>query len=386
MLKLTIWMNMPSFYQSDLFRSLQASSEVDLQVIFSKALTQDRTQLGWQSDLKGYSSYFLSDRRPIRDALRLARAQRDRIHIINGLWAEPSFAAALSFLTLSGSRCVVYSEAPEPDASRSTPKRILRHGFGRLIAQRIAGVLPISHLAEDFFSSLGVRKNRSYQFGYFESSARFAVHPVPEKDNGRIEVIFIGQLIHRKGIDVLLEAIAPLFAMHPGLLLTVIGGGDLLESLRQRAQELGVGQRVRFEGVVPIDEIPSRLAGSDLLVLPSRWDGWGLVVNEALAAGVPVIVSDRCGASDLIREGVNGYVFRSEDAANLRSCLNKFFSRSTEWPHLRAASLATAATISTEAVSPYLIKCLQHLTGATDAAPTPPWMEADVLAKVQPAP
>ena len=60
------------------------------------------------------------------------------------------------------------------------------------------------------------------------------------------------------------------------------------------------------------------IAAADLLALPSRWDGWGLVVNEALAVGVPVIASNACGASDLIRQDVNGYVFTSEDAASLR--------------------------------------------------------------------
>src|SRR6266498_4731817 len=99
MLPLTIWMNYPSFYQGDLFRSLIASKQVDLQVIFAKRLTADRLQLRWEDDLRGYPYRFIDKRHRLYDALRLAWTQRERIHIVNGVWAEPAFTAALLALT-----------------------------------------------------------------------------------------------------------------------------------------------------------------------------------------------------------------------------------------------------------------------------------------------
>ena len=111
-----------------------------------------------------------------------------------------------------------------------------------------------------------------------------------------------------------------------------------------------------------------------MLVLPSRWDGWGMVVNEAFSVGVPVIVSDHCGAADLVRSGVNGYVFRSGDASDLHHCLSDFLDKKSDWPRFRANAAETGGRISVEEVAPYLIRCLRHMTGSLDERPSPPWV------------
>jgi glycosyltransferase involved in cell wall biosynthesis len=120
--------------------------------------------------------------------------------------------------------------------------------------------------------------------------------------------------------------------------------------------------------------IQSRIALADVLVLPSRWDGWGMVVNEALTAGVPVIVSDRCGAADLIQHGVNGFVFRSEDVDGLRQCLRKFLDNVDKRPAMRSAAAITGRAVSAEAAAPYLIECLKHMAGESHTRPAPPWL------------
>ena len=80
--------------------------------------------------------------------------------------------------------------------------------------------------------------------------------------------------------------------------------------------------RVSVEGFVQPADLPGLYAAADVFVLPSRHDGWGLVVNEALGAGLPIVVSDRVGAGrDLVKDGENGFVFPSEDVDALASCL-----------------------------------------------------------------
>jgi len=276
-------------------------------------------------------------------------------------------------MRLRRSRFAIYSEAPEPDLPRSLVKRLLQSAFGSLVAPKVTGALAISHLAAEFYKKLGMRDAAIYPFGYFNSYARSRGRPKKNKDT---EIIFAGQLIHRKGLDLLLEAMRPLFEEHADLRLTVIGNGELLTLFQQRVGSLGLSGRVAFEGVIPPDKISERMAVADLLALPSRWDGWGVVVNEALSVGVPVIVSDRCGAGDLVREGVNGYVFRSEDVADLRRCLSEFLSRKKEWSRFRAGSAATGELISTEKVAPYLIECLKHMTGISEDRPVPPWVSS----------
>lgn len=364
---------MPSFHQGDFFRALSASREIDLQVVFARDLTEDRVRLGWERDLGGYPYQFLSAKNPLSDALRLAWSRRGSLHVVNGLWADPNFAAALTVLALMGSTYLVHGEAPNPFTRRSLGKRLLRSAFGTFAAKRAAGALSVSHLAADFYQGLGVREESTYPFGYFRCATLAEDYLPAAKDAERIEIIFVGQLIRRKGIDILIEAMRPLFEQHPNLYLTVVGAGEIQDSLNSLVEGLGLAQRVAFDGVIASDKIPARLACADLLVLPSRWDGWGLVVNEALVAGIPVIVSDRCGAADLVRPGINGYVFRSEDVTALRACLAEFLSRSTDRSKLEMNAAETGSSLLPAVAAAYLIACLKHIAGMANEKPVPPW-------------
>ncbi len=374
MLAVTIWMNMPSFYQADLFKALVASGQVDLQVIFARGTTRDRQQLGWQDALDGYDHRLLGGRMALADAMRSTWASRRRLHIVNSIWAEPAFAAALVALRLAGSRYLIYAEAPDPTVPRSAARERAKRLFGRWIARGAAGMLAVARFSADYHQRLGFEPAHIYPFGYFEAGSSPSLER--PKDEGRqpIDVVYIGQLVHRKGLDVLFEAMHPLLDEHPALRLSLIGDGPDRAALQAQVEARQLGEQIVFEGVIPSGQVGARLSSADLLILPSRWDGWGLVVNEALAVGVPVIVSDRCGAADVIRQGVNGYVFHSEDVPGLRACLSEFLSRADEWPRLRVEAARTGRTLSAEAAADYLIACLRHVTGAAQSKPAPPWL------------
>jgi len=372
MLPLTVWMNMPSFHQADLFNDLVSSGEVDLQVVYARKLSSDRIQLGWRQKDEAGKNETLSGFLPLKKIFYLVWSGRKRIHIVNGIWAEPKFMVALFFLLLFGCSFFIYSEAPEKTQYRSLIKLLFQKLFGAFVARRAKGLLAVSHFASDFYEKLGFAQRRIYPFGYFRSGLND--FEKEENQEGR-EIIFIGQIIHRKGVDILLKAIAPLFDEYENLRLTIIGDGEEKTSLKKIVNEKGISDRVIWEGIVQSEEILSRLAKADILVLPSRWDGWGMVINEAFSVGIPVIVSDQCGAADLVQTGVNGYIFKSEDVEDLRKQLREFLNSRDRWKELKQNAYETSKTISTEAVTPYLIECLKHATGQIEKRPTPPWMK-----------
>jgi glycosyltransferase involved in cell wall biosynthesis len=371
-------MNMPSFHQDDVFTALAQSGEIDLEVIFAEKLTSDRVRLGWKASLDGYRYRILNGKFSLLQAMRMAWSERDRLHVVNGIWAEPAFAAALCVLCMSGSAFAIHSEAPDPSQPLSWPKRMLRQTFGKWIARRAAGILAVSHFATDFYAQLSARHERIYPFGYFRASADSPHASEISTSQERTEVIFVGQLIRRKGLDILLEAMQPLFAEYPDLHLTVVGAGEDRLALQALIGEAGIEERITFAGVLPAEQIPARVSAAQVLVLPSRWDGWGMVVNEAISVGVPVIVSDQCGASDLIRHGVNGHIFRSEDVEDLRRCICEFLGRANERASVRSAVAITAQTISAEVAARYMIECMNHMIGARGERPIPPWAQAAV--------
>jgi glycosyltransferase involved in cell wall biosynthesis len=377
-IKVTIWMNMPSFYQDELFESLAASGQVDLEVIFANGLDHDRKQLGWTEVSGNYSQRTLNGPTSIPEAMRLAFQQRNRIHIVNGIWAEPAFAAALTVLAAARSTFAIMTEPPDPSVQRSRLKRTLRVTFGKWISQRKeAHLLPISKRAKRDFLKLGFRAAAAYPWIYARSTPTIEV-PHPDLNQSHIEVIFVGQLIHRKGIDILLRAIAPLLLENPSVRLVLVGDGEARFELSQLAEKLHVRDRVHFAGVLPSDHIQDRIAMADVLVLPSRWDGWGLVVNEALSVGTPVIVSSACGAADIVHQGQNGFVFESENEGDLYAMLRLFLQNATD-ARMRECARITGRAVSVEAVTPYLIACLRHMSGGATSVPEPTWLRGNAL-------
>src|SRR5215475_15987271 len=115
--------------------------------------------------------------------------------------------------------------------------------------------------------------------------------------------MFIGNLIERKGVMLLLDAFAKCYAEDSSLRLTFIGEGVLEEPLRKRAAELGVGHAVTLHGPLTPDETLRAMASYDLLVHPSRYETFGMTIIEAIAAGTPVLVT-RCGGPQETLAGI----------------------------------------------------------------------------------
>jgi len=370
MLPITIWMNMPSFYQDDLFREL--SKKVDLRVVYDHVMTEDRRQLGWVESKKEYNSCILQVGHKVRQAVKIARSEPGRVHIINGIWAEKAFAAAAIVLGWSGTPFAIYSERPDPIVSRGLLKRVARRSIGRWIARNANALFAISHLATDYFSGLGFPPNRIYPFGYFRASPLARAGELSTTCVGaKLDILYIGQLIRRKGLDILMQAVKPLLYRYPKLQVSLVGSGIEQSILDKEICNKELADRIILEGVLPSNQVHLRLARASALILPSRWDGWGLVINEAFSAGVPVIASDRCGAADLIVPGVNGYRFRSESVDDLRDCLSAFVN--SDQRQMRAAALKTGIALTIPVVSEYLVGCLEHMCGLRPSRPLAPW-------------
>jgi len=130
---------------------------------------------------------------------------------------------------------------------------------------------------------------------------------------GSVLYLFCGQLIERKGLRVLFGAFARL-ARDDSVLL-VVGDGPL-------RGKLSVPPRTILAGAVAYERIPDYFLAADVFVFPTLYDGWGVVVNEACAAGLPLICSRAAGAAwDLVTDGENGFLVEAGDEAELASAM-----------------------------------------------------------------
>jgi len=133
--------------------------------------------------------------------------------------------------------------------------------------------------------------------------------------------LYLGQLIERKGIQDLLNAFKTRQNRNASLLIV---GDGVLRSQIKKIICLSDDKNIILHSSIQRDLIPEVLAISDLLVLPSHLEVWGLVVNEAMAFGLPVIISDKVGAGDdLIKEGINGFIFPAKNIDRLRNLLDE---------------------------------------------------------------
>jgi glycosyltransferase involved in cell wall biosynthesis len=149
----------------------------------------------------------------------------------------------------------------------------------------------------------------------------FLSSPRRVQQGGPLRFFFCGQMIRRKGVDLLLTAFHRLIADGLDIELLLVGReADLPEFMAAISAEARA--RVRYEGFQAPERLPEYFSQADVFVLPSRHDGWGVVVNQALGAGLPVITSDAVGAGlDLVENGVNGLHCRAGDGDSLRQAM-----------------------------------------------------------------
>ena len=159
---------------------------------------------------------------------------------------------------------------------------------------------------------------------------------VPQKtDNMPRTVISVGTLKARKCMDRTLEAFARLAGEYPDATLTIVGIGEMEAQMRARIAELGLEGRVTLTGGLPHAEVLARMAKSDLFVLPSWGEGYGIVYIEAMAAGCIAVGAKGEGIEDTITDGENGFLVPAGDVGEIERVMRAVFENRERYAALR---------------------------------------------------
>ncbi|MFQ5669634.1 MAG: glycosyltransferase [Acidobacteriota bacterium] len=143
---------------------------------------------------------------------------------------------------------------------------------------------------------------------------------------------FVGRLADQKGVDLLLEAVTQCGRR---LVLVLIGEGPCAGALRERAERADLAGRVFFAGL--LDQVPDLLAAFDLFAFPSRWEGFGLAVVEAMAAALPVVAARVDGLREVVVDGVTGRLVPPGDSRSLAAALEAMAAHPEEARRMGAA-------------------------------------------------
>ena len=370
-MRVVFWQNLLTFYQVPHLTALAAHPNTQVVWVVQQAITPDRIAQGWKvPEVSGVEVVVAPDDGKIR---RLVNDRpEDSVHVFSGIHQDPIAHKAFYLALKTPAQIGLLNEPPFPGRLRDLISPPFHWGHRLLYGKRISFVLAMGHMAVDFYKSIGYPSSAVFPYGYFPPApAASALAPAA----GPVQILYLGQLIERKGVDILLRALGAL----PDLdwALTLVGSGDQKDALEAQALELKLENRVTFQSALENEAAMQKMAESDVFVLPSRHDGWGVVVNEALLRGVPVICSDHCGASDLLGESWRGEAFAAGSAAGLEVVLRRWIGRGKRTMNEARRIQDWSECITGAAAAGYLRQVIEWTRTsagkARPARPLPPW-------------
>jgi glycosyltransferase involved in cell wall biosynthesis len=333
-LRISVIVNMVAPYTKPLFECLARRDDCELLVVSETAMERDRRWApeidlafnhvlldSWTTDLSRlaigsgfrtrFDTYLYVPKRPLGALVDFA----PDVVVAGGggIWSSPANIAALAARRRHGWGVVPWWGSftrPRP----TLPRRLAEPWVKAFMRASDAWLVYGSRQARDVVG-LGADPERVVVAPITalvpEAPAREGQHA-----NRTTRYLFVGRLIERKGLDVLLEA----FERVDGGELRIAGDGPLREVAEAAAAR---DPRIRLIGHVAGDALARAYRDADVLVVPSLYEPWGLVVHEGLASGLPVIATDQVGAADdLIGREVNGYVVAAGAAEELREAMS----------------------------------------------------------------
>lgn len=320
MTRVALLTEIPAPYRIPLFNAL--AERVDLRVLFLRDrhpdrpydLHRDELRFKWRV-LPGVQltlrSHWFVFNASIGGRLRHADV------VVLGGWNQPAYWEALIWSRLRRVPTIVWSESTRRD-QRSGRHEVLK----RLLLPGVDEFVTPGAAAREYLMTLGVPAERITIAPNAVDPAIFGTAPRTRSD-GACRVIAVARLSPEKGLDVLLEAVE-------GLRVELVIAGTGPEESRLRAL---AGPNVTFLGNVDRDALPQLYADADVAVVPSRSDTWGMVLNEAALAGLPIVATETVGAAyDVLENEGNGFRVPSEDVDAMRAALRRLI----ESPELRS--------------------------------------------------
>lgn len=319
MKKVLFLTNFPSPYRVNFFDEL--GKYLDVTVLYSDRV-EDITHRNrsWFEDGKGgfqpvqlKKTFGIKDENLCLDVLTWLKKDWDAIVI--GGYSSPTAILAMLYLRLR--KIPFYMEV---DGGLIRQERKIKYLIKRTLVRLAPMWLSTGRFTTKYLVHYGAEAENVTHYPFsslYEENILPGIVPLEEKLALRKEleipeenmVLAIGQFIHRKGFDVLLRSAVSL-DKNVGIYIV---GGEATEEYRKMKEELGL-ENVHFLGFQKKDVLARFYKAADLFVLPTREDIWGLVINEAMAYGLPVITTDRCVAGlELVEDGVNGYIVPVED-------------------------------------------------------------------------
>jgi glycosyltransferase involved in cell wall biosynthesis len=323
--RIALLTEIPAPYRIPLFNALAACTDIELEVLF---LADRDPRRGYDvlSDEFRFRSRTLRGRGFViggrwlvlsRGTSRALAAAQPDVVVVGG-WNQPAYWVAIAYARMRGLPLVTWVESTAADARSGG--RLWERAKRAVVSASTAFLVP-GRASEEYLRRLGAHAEiavapNAVDTAIFEQRVAVtrAQRDAVRRELGltRTTALYVGRLAPEKGLDVLIEAAAGIDAD-----IVLVGDGPERGRLT-----IAAPANVRFAGWLERDALVPWYAAADVFVLPSRSEPWGMVLNEAAAAGLPLVATAAAGAAaELVRDGENGFVVPPGDSDALRTAL-----------------------------------------------------------------
>lgn len=360
--------NLPSPYRVDFFNEL--GKLCDLTVIYERESASNRNSKWLGSRGKTYNEVFLKSLK-IGDESSICPTIFKWIRadyydqIIIGGYSTPTSMLAIEYLKITGKNFILNSDGGFVKDDNKLKKLIKTH-----FISSAKYYLSTSKMTSDYLIHYGAKKECIFQYPFtsiVESDILTEMISINKKTEikkalnieDEFVILSIGQFIYRKGFDVLINAASQLNEK----VGVYIIGGQPIEEYKRIIQENNI-RNIHFVDFQTKSNIAKYYMAADVFVLPTREDIWGLVINEAMAYGLPVITTNKCIAGvSMIRNGENGYVVDINKPQELASSINRIYNNPEKCFEMGNFNLRLIKNYTIEAMARRHFEILSKLEG-----------------------
>ena len=372
-MKVFFWQNMPSHIQTGALERFASMWPDAVTGVWCSPISAQRKALGWGSDRRQHlSDMYLPSEGWDSVVGRIVDLNDDAIHILSGIGAyAPVTLAAKLLAKRHAPKLGLIVEPAVALGWRKWLRPLKARWVYRAYVNKVAAVLAIGEQGRRFYLNAGFQPHQIFPYLY---QCPFDRIQTSGDTSSTVRFVYVGQFTHRKGTDELVAAVA-LLRGHDWS-LTLFGAGPLEPKLRRMVRVERLDDQVHFGGVLAAPIVVQTLAQHDVCCIPSRFDGWGVVTNEAFHAGLPSVVSSRASSADLVRFSGVGRIYTSGDVKALANCINEYLVNPELMRAEKERAAAYCARITPDVVGEYLYHLLSHVFLKTSSRPVAPWVSA----------
>ena len=355
-MNLIFWQNTISLHQLPYIFELAKISEVEKVILITPVKqNKEREKLGWSVSYKETDKFNIiinPDTNQINSIL--SQYQENSHHFFSGIRAFPFVFNSFKISLKYNIKRSIIVESPffykKPPFLHYIRQLLFDYKYYKFIYSFYA----MGSSACKWYSKL--YKGPIINFKYCTGNA---LPPFNPPRNSTLKLVFVGSFIKRKNIEIVINALSKL--KEKSIEFHLIGDGPLKAKLIKMTKKSALTQNVFFHGVKNNSEIPTLLSQFDVLILPSHFDGWGAVVNEALMAGLYVIVSNRCGSKDLIDDNKERGIIIQPKSEDLKSALKYIVENKKTIDETRINRTQWSKKIYPESVAKYFFDTIEPL-------------------------